>query len=74
MRIAYIVINANRSEGTSRAVLEVAERIARDHEVDLWARTVKDADLSRIRWQKVLGQRVQKWRIFSHSRPLLISR
>jgi glycosyltransferase involved in cell wall biosynthesis len=39
MRIAYVIINANRHEGTSRAVLEVAERLAGDHQVDLWART-----------------------------------
>ncbi len=39
MRIAYVIINANRYEGTSRAILEVAERLAINHDVDLWART-----------------------------------
>lgn len=39
MKIAYVIINANRHEGTSRAILEVAERLAVSHEVDLLART-----------------------------------
>ena len=39
MRLAYVIINANRHEGTSRAILEVAERLALRHQVDLWART-----------------------------------
>ncbi|MEM6260642.1 MAG: glycosyltransferase family 4 protein [Planctomycetota bacterium] len=55
MKIAYVVINANRREGTSRAVLEVAERLAENHEVDLLARTVEDVDFQRVRWRRVSG-------------------
>jgi len=55
MKIAYVIINANRREGTSRAVLEVAERLASRHEVDLIARTVDDADLQQLQWRKVAG-------------------
>ncbi|HBJ34307.1 MAG TPA: glycosyltransferase family 1 protein [Planctomycetaceae bacterium] len=39
MKIAYVIINANRHEGTSRAILEVAERLAVSHQVDLLSRT-----------------------------------
>jgi UDP-glucose:(heptosyl)LPS alpha-1,3-glucosyltransferase len=39
VKIAYVIINANRHEGTSRAVLEVAERLAGVHDIDIWART-----------------------------------
>lgn len=55
MKIAYVVINANRREGTSRAVLEVAERLSLDYDVDLVARTTEDADLDRVRWRRVAG-------------------
>ena len=55
VRIAFTIINANRREGTSRAVLEVAERLALDHHVDLFARTVEDADLDKLNWVRVGG-------------------
>ena len=45
MKIAYVIINANRHEGTSRAVLEVAERLAVSHEVDLLSRTFETRNL-----------------------------
>ncbi len=57
MRIAFTIINANRREGTSRAILEVAERLGVEHDVDLWARTVEDVDLSRVNWIEVRGPR-----------------
>ena len=57
MRIAFTIINANRREGTSRAILEVAERLAVEHDVDLWARTIEDVDLSHINWIEVRGPR-----------------
>ncbi|MFN3193055.1 MAG: glycosyltransferase family 4 protein [Aureliella sp.] len=50
------MINANRFEGTSRAVLEVAERFAKQgHEVDLLARTVQDVDLESLKWVRIPG-------------------
>ncbi len=49
------MINCNRRDGTARAVNEVAERLARRHEVHLFARTVEDLDLRRIRWHRVPG-------------------
>ncbi len=55
MKIAYVIINANRREGTSRAVLEVAERLAERHAVDLVARKAEEVDLDRVRWRKVAG-------------------
>ena len=55
MKIAFVLINANRREGTGRAVLEVAERLANDHEVHLWARTATDFDSDRIRWYRLPG-------------------
>ncbi len=53
MKIAYVVINANRREGTSRAIVEVAERLATRHHVTLIARTVESVDLSNIRCQTI---------------------
>lgn len=55
MKIAFVIINANRREGTSRAVLEVAERLALRHEVTLLARTVEGADLTNIAHRAVRG-------------------
>ena len=55
MKIAYVIINANRHEGTSRAVLEVAERLASDHEIHLWARRAQDYDESKIQLKRVPG-------------------
>jgi glycosyltransferase involved in cell wall biosynthesis len=65
LRLAYVIINANRHEGTSRAILEVAERLAIRHEIDLWARTYeacnRDAvagnqnEIGRLRWRRVFG-------------------
>jgi glycosyltransferase involved in cell wall biosynthesis len=59
MRIAYVIIDCNRREGTARAVAEVAERMARNygHEVHLFSRTAEDIDLSLIRWHRVAGPR-----------------
>jgi glycosyltransferase involved in cell wall biosynthesis len=65
LRLAYVIINANRYEGTARAILEVAERLAIRHEIDLWARTYeacnRDAvtgnqnEIGRLRWRRVFG-------------------
>jgi UDP-glucose:(heptosyl)LPS alpha-1,3-glucosyltransferase len=55
MKIAYAMINVNRRDGSARAVIEVAERLARKHEVHLFARTVEDADLSNMTWHKMPG-------------------
>ena len=55
MKIAFVVINANRYEGTSRAVLEVAERLASSHHVDLWARTVDREAKSKLNWIRIKG-------------------
>lgn len=55
MKIAYVIINANRREGTSRAVVEVAERMAKEHEVHLWARCAEDFDRQRIELRRVPG-------------------
>jgi glycosyltransferase involved in cell wall biosynthesis len=53
MRIAYVIIDANRSDGTSRAMVEVAERCARQHEVHLFSHSMEDVDTSRILWHRV---------------------
>jgi glycosyltransferase involved in cell wall biosynthesis len=55
MKIAYVMINCNRVDGSARAVVEVAERMATGHEVHLFARKVEDVDLSRITWHRVPG-------------------
>lgn len=55
MKIAYAMINCNRRDGSARAVNEVAERLARKHEVHLFARKAEDLDLSRIAWHRVRG-------------------
>src|SRR5580700_2198657 len=55
LRIAFAMINCNRRDGGARAVNEVAERLAKEHEVHLFARKVEDLDLSRIRWRKMPG-------------------
>jgi glycosyltransferase involved in cell wall biosynthesis len=55
LRIAFAMINCNRRDGGARAVNEVAERLAKEHEVYLFARKVEDLDLSRIRWRKMPG-------------------
>lgn len=55
MKIAFVVINANRYEGTSRAVLEVAERLAVNHQVDLWARTADEDATRRLQWRRLKG-------------------
>jgi glycosyltransferase involved in cell wall biosynthesis len=53
MRIAFVVINANRREGTSRAVVEVAERLGKKYEVVVYSRTAVNVDTSSIRWQPI---------------------
>lgn len=55
LRIAYAMIYCNRSDGSARALTELAERIAVKHEVHLFARRVKEIDLSRIKWHKMPG-------------------
>ncbi len=55
MKIAYVMINVNRRDGSARAVAEVAERLSERHEVHLFARKVEDLDLSRIRWHRIPG-------------------
>lgn len=55
MKIAYAMINCNRRDGSARAVNEVAERIAKKHEVHLYARKAEDLDLSRISWHRIPG-------------------
>src|ERR1700721_4063393 len=55
LRIAFAMINCNRRDGGARAVNEVAERVAKEHGVPLFARKVEDLDLSRIRWRKMPG-------------------
>ncbi len=55
MKIAYAMINCNRRDGSARAVNEVAERLARKHEVHLYARKAEDLDLSRISWHQIPG-------------------
>ncbi|MGV3660591.1 MAG: glycosyltransferase family 4 protein [Prosthecobacter sp.] len=55
MKIAYAMINCNRRDGSARAVNEVAERLARKHEVHLYARKAEDLDLSKIAWHRIPG-------------------
>jgi glycosyltransferase involved in cell wall biosynthesis len=55
MKIAFVLINANRREGTSRAVVEVAERLAKKHEVTLFSRSVIDTDLSQMNCCRIPG-------------------
>jgi glycosyltransferase involved in cell wall biosynthesis len=53
MKIAYVVINANRREGTSRAVVEVAERLGQRHEVVVYSRTAENVNTSVIEWRPI---------------------
>jgi glycosyltransferase involved in cell wall biosynthesis len=55
VKIAYVIINANRHEGTARAVWEVAERVAETHEVHLWARTAELRKGSKVIWKRIPG-------------------
>src|SRR6476661_4812626 len=55
LRIAYAMINCNRRDGSARAVNEVAERTALNHEVHLFARRAEEIDFSHIRWHKMPG-------------------
>lgn len=55
MKIAYAMINCNRRDGSARAVNEVAERLAKKHDVHLYARKAEDLDLSWISWHRVPG-------------------
>lgn len=56
MRIAFVMINCNRRDGSARPVNEVSERfVKRGHEVHLFARQVEDLDLTGITWHKVPG-------------------
>lgn len=55
LRIAFAMINCNRKDGSARAVNEVAERIAENHEVHLFARRAEELDLSRVRWHPMPG-------------------
>lgn len=55
LHIAYAMINCNRRDGSARAVNEVAERMAKRHEVHLFARRAEDLDLTRIHWERMPG-------------------
>lgn len=55
MKIAYAMINCNRRDGSARAVNEVAERLAKKHDVHLYARKAEDLDLTQISWHRVPG-------------------
>jgi glycosyltransferase involved in cell wall biosynthesis len=55
LRIAYAMINCNRRDGSARAVNEVAERTALQHEVHLFARRAEDIDFSHIEWHRMPG-------------------
>lgn len=55
LRIAFAMINCNRRDGSARAVNEVAERLARRHDVHLFARKAEEIDLARIRWHRMPG-------------------
>jgi len=55
LRIAFAMINCNRRDGSARAVNEVAERLARRHEVHLFARRAEDLDLSLVHWRRMPG-------------------
>jgi glycosyltransferase involved in cell wall biosynthesis len=55
LRIAYAMINCNRRDGSARALNELAERMARRHEVHLYARRVEELDLSGIHWHRMPG-------------------
>jgi glycosyltransferase involved in cell wall biosynthesis len=55
LRIAYAMINCNRRDGSARALNELAERMARRHEVHLFARRVEELDLSGIHWHRMPG-------------------
>lgn len=55
MRIAYVLINANRREGTSRAVVEVAERLGSRHEVHVFARQNECLRADRTSWRRIAG-------------------
>lgn len=49
------MINCNRRDGSARAVNEVAERTALNHEVHLFARRAEEIDFSHIKWHKMPG-------------------
>lgn len=55
MKIALVVINANRTGGTARAVVEVAERLALDHTVDLVCRKAESVATDKVRVRHVVG-------------------
>jgi glycosyltransferase involved in cell wall biosynthesis len=55
LRIAYAMINCNRRDGSARALNELAERIALNHDVHLFARRAEEIDLSYMQWHKMPG-------------------
>ena len=55
LRIAYAMINCNRRDGSARALNELAERIALNHDVHLFARRAEEIDLSHMKWHKMPG-------------------
>jgi glycosyltransferase involved in cell wall biosynthesis len=57
LRIAYVIINYNKREGTSRAIAEVAERLAPRHDVDLYAATAEGLAARLIHWHRIPGLR-----------------
>lgn len=55
MKIAFCIINHNKWEGTSKAVAEVAERLATRHEVHIFSRSAIGVDLGSIQWHAIPG-------------------
>ena len=53
LKIAFVIINANRREGTSRAVVEVAERLGKQHDVTVLSRTAESLDQSCLKWVRI---------------------
>lgn len=49
------MINANRREGTSRAVVEVAERLGSRHDVHVFARQNECLRADRTSWRRIAG-------------------
>lgn len=52
-RIAVVSPFIDRRHGTELCLAEQLERLARSYEIDLFSGSVRDLDLSEIRWQRV---------------------
>jgi len=55
VKIAFCIINHNKWEGTSKAIAEVAERLAMRHEVHIFSRSAIGVDLESIQWHSIHG-------------------